>query len=237
MIHLSKASKIYKMGKIDVSALSGVSLYIKQGEMISIVGPSGSGKSTLMNIIGCLDVLTSGDYFFGDQDISKLSDNSLAEIRNQKIGFIFQTYNLLPKLTAQSNVELSLLYGQHSNKKKKAVEALEKVGLGSRINHKPTELSGGEQQRVGIARALAKNPSIILADEPTGNLDSQSSGEIMDILRRLHNQDGLTIVVVTHEMAIAQQTQRIIHMMDGKIAEDKVNTSRVKPLPKIEASQ
>lgn len=225
------------MGKIDVSALSGVSLYIKQGEMISIVGPSGSGKSTLMNIIGCLDVLTSGDYFFGDQDISKLSDNSLAEIRNQKIGFIFQTYNLLPKLTAQSNVELSLLYGQHSNKKKKAVEALEKVGLGSRINHKPTELSGGEQQRVGIARALAKNPSIILADEPTGNLDSQSSGEIMDILRRLHNQDGLTIVVVTHEMAIAQQTQRIIHMMDGKIAEDKVNTSRVKPLPKIEASQ
>ena len=216
------------MGKVDVSALSGVSLYVKEGEMISIVGPSGSGKSTLMNIVGCLDVPTSGHYFFEDQDISKLSDNSLAEIRNKKIGFIFQTYNLLPKLTARSNVELSLLYGQHSNKKEKALEALEKVGLTARIKHRPTELSGGEQQRVGIARALAKRPSIILADEPTGNLDSQSSAEIMGILRRLHEQEGLTIIVVTHEMTIAQQTQRIISMMDGKIVDDKVNSNRTK---------
>ena len=228
MIHLSKVSKVYKMGKVDVSALSGVSLYVKEGEMISIVGPSGSGKSTLMNIVGCLDVPTSGHYFFEDQDISKLSDNSLAEIRNKKIGFIFQTYNLLPKLTARSNVELSLLYGQHSNKKEKALEALEKVGLTARIKHRPTELSGGEQQRVGIARALAKRPSIILADEPTGNLDSQSSAEIMGILRRLHEQEGLTIIVVTHEMTIAQQTQRIISMMDGKIVDDKVNSNRTK---------
>jgi putative ABC transport system ATP-binding protein len=212
------------MGEVEVGALQGVTVTIDEGDMVAIMGPSGSGKSTLMNIIGCLDVPTTGQYFLNDEDVGSLNDDRLAVIRGAQIGFVFQTYNLLPRMTAQANVELSLVYGNLRNRKSRSLEALERVGLGDRAGHKPTELSGGQQQRVGIARALAKQPSILLADEPTGNLDSTSSEEIMAILRSLNEDDGLTVVIVTHERDIASQTRRVISMLDGKVVSDIPNT-------------
>lgn len=220
MIELENITKIYRMGKVDVPALRGVTLSIKQGEMVAIIGASGSGKSTLMNIIGFLDKPTVGRYIFDGADVSRLSDNQLAEMRNKKIGFVFQEYNLLSRASALANVELPLIYGGNRHKCRQAMEALERVGLGTRAKHKPTELSGGEQQRVAIARALVNNPDVILADEPTGNLDSVATDQIISIFRNL-NQDGITVVLVTHEMDIAEQTQRIIRLHDGKIISDK----------------
>jgi putative ABC transport system ATP-binding protein len=219
MIELKNITKIYRMGKVDVPALKGVDLKILSGELVAIIGASGSGKSTLMNLIGCLDKPTSGQYLLENTDVGKLNDNRLAELRNKKIGFVFQQYNLLPRINALANVELPMIYSGVLQKHKRAKEALDRVGLGKRINHKPTEMSGGEQQRVAIARALINNPSLILADEPTGNLDTSASAEIMAIFKKLHG-DGMTIVLVTHETDIAQQAQRIIRMMDGKIVTD-----------------
>ncbi len=219
MIQISDVTKIYTMGSVEVAALAGVSLSIKRGEMVAVMGASGSGKSTLMNILGCLDVPTSGKYILEDEDIGTAHDNRLAEIRNGKIGFVFQTYNLLPRISALSNVELALLYGRHSNRRRAAMEALERVGLADRLSHKPTELSGGQQQRVGIARALVKSPDILLADEPTGNLDTRSGDEIMQIITELHS-DGITVIIVTHEPDIAAHADRIITMRDGLIVSD-----------------
>ena len=221
MITVQNLWKIYRMGEIEVPVLRNASLTINEGEMVAIMGPSGSGKSTLMNIIGCLDVPTSGTYTLDGDDVGRLSDDQLAEIRNRKIGFVFQTYNLLPRLTALANVELPLLYGNSRNRRQRSMEALELVGLGDRANHRPTELSGGQQQRVGIARALVKTPSILLADEPTGNLDSRSSEEILAILQRLNQQEGLTVIIVTHEPDIAAATRRIISMRDGEVIGDE----------------
>jgi len=216
MIELENVTKVYRMGKVEVYALRGVTLSIKQGEMVAIQGASGSGKSTLLHVIGCLDRPTSGKYFFEGAEVSRLNDNQLAEMRNGKFGFVFQEYNLLSRASALSNVELPLIYGGNRHKRQRAMEALERVGLGPRAKHKPTELSGGEQQRVAIARALVNNPALILADEPTGNLDSASTAEIISIFRQL-NQDGITVVIVTHEADIASQTQRIIRLSDGEI--------------------
>jgi len=223
MIELENITKIYRMGKVEVPALRGITLNIKQGEMVAIIGASGSGKSTLMNIIGFLDKPTVGRYLFDGADVSRLSDNQLAEMRNKKVGFVFQEYNLLSRASALSNVELPLVYGGSHHKHKRTMEALERVGLATRAKHKPTELSGGEQQRVAIARALVNNPALILADEPTGNLDSATTTEIISIFREL-NRGGITVVLVTHEMDIAEQTQRIIRLTDGKvISDEKVN--------------
>jgi len=216
MIELENVTKVYRMGKVEVYALNGVSLSIKEGEMISIIGASGSGKSTLLNVIGCLDRPTSGRYLLEGADVSRLNDNKLAEMRNRKFGFVFQEYNLLSRATALSNVELPLIYGGNRHKRQRAMGALERVGLAPRAKHKPTELSGGEQQRVAIARALVNNPSLILADEPTGNLDSHSTAEIISIFQEL-NRDGITVIIVTHEADIASQTQRTIRLSDGEI--------------------
>ena len=209
------------MGKVEVAALQGVSLSIRQGEMIAIMGPSGSGKSTLMNIIGCLDVPTSGRYVLEGEEVGRLGDDRLAEIRNRKIGFVFQTYNLLPRLTALANVDLPLLYGNGQDGRRRSQQALERVGLAHRAHHRPAELSGGEQQRVGIARALVKNPALLLADEPTGNLDSRSSAEIIAILQGLNSEEGITVVVVTHEPDIAAHTRRVVSMRDGVVVGDE----------------
>jgi putative ABC transport system ATP-binding protein len=209
------------MGSVEVAALRGASLSIQQGEIVAIMGPSGSGKSTLMNIIGCLDVPTSGKYFLEEEEVGRLGDDRLAEIRNRKIGFVFQTYNLLPRISALANVELPLLYGNCRDRRRRSLEALERVGLGHRAKHRPVELSGGEQQRVGIARALVKNPSLLLADEPTGNLDTRSSQEIVGILQKLNREAGIAVVLVTHEPDIAAATRRIISMRDGEVVSDE----------------
>jgi putative ABC transport system ATP-binding protein len=219
MIELNNIVKIYQMGQIEVQALRGVSCRIEKGEMVAIMGPSGCGKSTLMNVMGCLDVPTSGSYLLDGAEVSKLSDSQLAEVRNRKIGFVFQSFNLLRRTSALANVELPLLYRNGSDSKKLAQEALERVGMGPRAAHKPAELSGGEQQRVAIARALVTHPPIILADEPTGNLDSRSSHEIIAILEELNREDGITIVLVTHDREIASHTQRIILLRDGQIVD------------------
>jgi putative ABC transport system ATP-binding protein len=220
MIQLENIVKIYTLGEIEVSALNGVDCHIKTGEMVSIMGPSGSGKSTLMNLIGCLDRPTSGTYLLDGIDVSRLKDDELAEIRNKKIGFVFQSFNLLPQATAVANVELPLVYSGVGNKRQRASEALELVGMAQRAKHRPSEISGGEQQRVAIARALVTHPSLILADEPTGNLDTQTSQGIMLLLQRLNSQ-GITIVLVTHEEDIAAYTQRTIYLRDGKIVSEK----------------
>lgn len=221
LISLKNIFKIYNVGGEEVRALDGIDLDILENEYLAIMGPSGSGKSTLMNMIGCLDTPTSGIYEFEGEMVQVMDDSQLASIRNRKIGFVFQTFNLLPKATAQHNVEIPLVYAniQKKNRTKMATDALESVGLADRLHHKPNELSGGQRQRVAIARALVNMPSIILADEPTGNLDSKSGSEIMTILDDLH-KNGNTIILVTHEDEVAQHAHRIIRLFDGKIIED-----------------
>ncbi len=227
IIKVSNISRHYNVGKQIVKALDSITVQIKQNEYLSFMGPSGSGKSTLMNIIGCLDSPTGGDYILNNQNVSNLSDNELAEIRNKEIGFVFQTFNLLPRASAINNVALPLVYAGYSSsqREKLAVKALEDVGLLDRATHKPNELSGGERQRVAIARALVNNPSIILADEPTGNLDSKTSHDIMDLFTELHRR-GNTIIMVTHEEDIAKFSNRIVRLKDGLVDSDKLNVKK-----------
>ncbi len=222
MIAMENVQKIYRMGEVDVAALRDVSLQVDKGEFVSIMGPSGSGKSTLMNIIGCLDVPTSGTYELDSIAVGRLNDNQLAEIRNKKIGFVFQTFNLLPREEAVHNVELPMVYSDVPDKERKGIarQMLEAVGLADRAKHRPAEMSGGERQRVAIARALVNSPSILLADEPTGNLDSRTGEEIMEIFQKL-NTDGITIVLVTHERYIAAYSRRIVHLKDGLVEGDE----------------
>jgi putative ABC transport system ATP-binding protein len=220
VINIKNVTKTYMMGEVEVRALRGISFDVTAGEVISIMGPSGSGKSTLMNIIGCLDHLTAGEYNLDGEDIANLNDDELAQIRNQKVGFVFQNFNLLSRSTALANVELPLRYAEAvENRLALAEQALISVGLEDRIHHKPSELSGGQQQRVAIARAIINNPAIILADEPPGNLDSKSGDEIMELLLGLNKKNGTTLVIVTHDPSIAAHTQRTIHLFDGLIQE------------------
>jgi len=220
MIHLQDITKTYPMGKRELTVLNGVNLHIVRGEMVAIMGPSGSGKSTVLNLIGCLDTPTSGSYYLEGREVSHLRRDELAQIRGQKVGFIFQTFNLLPRLSALANVELGLRYAGGSDRKR-AMEVLAKIGLSDRANHRPTELSGGEQQRVAIARALVKNPPLILADEPTGNLDSHSGEEVLSILTSLHNEQDITMVIITHDQNIAHHCQRIVHLKDGQVVSEE----------------
>jgi putative ABC transport system ATP-binding protein len=226
MIEIREVTKVYQMGEIEVHALRGASLNVAPGEWVAITGPSGSGKSTLMHIIGCLDTPTAGSYRLNDNEVSGLNDNQLAAVRNGQIGFVFQTFNLLPRATALQQVMLPMQYHRdgarlpRAERLRRAREALELVGLGDRLRHRPTELSGGQQQRVAIARALAQQPSILLADEPTGNLDSKSGAEVMEILRNLHRERGLTVVTVTHDPNVAAQAQRIIRIQDGLVVDE-----------------
>lgn len=232
LVDVKNLMKIYNPGENEVRALDDVSLCIKRGEFVAIIGQSGSGKSTLMNMLGCLDVPTSGSYFLNGKDVANLSDDELSDIRNKEIGFIFQGFNLIPNLTAFENVELPLIYRNVPAVKRRelSVESLRKVGLEERMEHKPSEMSGGQQQRVAIARALAAAPPVVLADEPTGNLDSKSSKEIMQILRELH-EDGRTVILITHDDKIAASANRVIKIMDGKIVEDTDKTSDKKVIP------
>jgi putative ABC transport system ATP-binding protein len=221
VIQAEGLNKVYRMGEVDVQALCGVSLQVKRGEVVAIIGPSGSGKSTLMSILGCLDRPTSGEYSLDGERVSGLSDDQLASIRNRKIGFVFQSFNLLQRTSALANVELPLSYSSlPSNGKNRAVEALRAVGLEKRMKHRPSELSGGEQQRVAIARALVNEPAILMADEPTGNLDSKAGQEIMELLLSLNRQSNTTLIIITHDPKIAAQTQRTVRLSDGAIVED-----------------
>lgn len=230
IIHTENISRIYKMGAEIIHALRSVSIDIDRGEYVAFMGPSGSGKSTLMNIIGCLDTPSTGTYVLNDNDVSGLTDNQLAEIRNKEIGFVFQTFNLLPRATALENVALPLIYAGYRKepREEKAMQALENVGLDDRAKHKPNELSGGQRQRVAIARALVNDPSIILADEPTGNLDSKTSYDIMNLFQELHDH-GHTIIMVTHEADISHFAHRIIQLKDGDVEADNVNQNIVRP--------
>ncbi len=216
MIQLQDITKVYPIGKRELTVLKGITLNIEKGELVAIMGPSGSGKTTLLNLIGCLDKPTSGSYYLEGKEVSRLDSNELAQIRGLKIGFIFQTFNLLSRLTALANVELGMTYAGGVDRQR-AIEALAKVGLSERASHRPIELSGGEQQRVAIARALVKNPSVFLADEPTGQLDSRSGEEVISVLTSLHTEQGITVLLVTHDANIANHCQRIIHLKDGEV--------------------
>jgi putative ABC transport system ATP-binding protein len=219
MIQLKDITKVYPMGKRELSVLHGVNMHIEKGEMVAIMGPSGSGKSTVLNLIGCLDKPTSGSYYLEGREVSRLSSTELAQVRAQKIGFVFQQFNLLPRATALNNVELGMRYAG-GVERTRALEALGRVGLSDRVNHRPTEMSGGEQQRVAIARALVKNPPLILADEPTGNLDSRAGKEVISILTSLHAEQGITLVMITHDASIAHHCQRIINIQDGQVVSE-----------------
>ena len=228
LLQMERIFKQYNQGELEVMALKGIDLTVEEGEFVSIMGTSGSGKSTMMNILGCLDRPTVGSYLLEGQDVSRFDDNALAEVRNKKIGFVFQSFNLLPKLSALENVELPMVYAgiDRPTRVKRAMEALEKVGLSARVHHKPNELSGGQRQRVAIARALVNHPAILMADEPTGNLDSKSTFEIMGIFQQL-NDEGATVVMVTHEPDVAQYTKRIVVFKDGEIKQDHPVENRV----------
>jgi putative ABC transport system ATP-binding protein len=221
IIEVEDVTKVYQMGQVQVHALCGVSLQVHTGELMAIMGASGSGKSTLMNILGALDVPTSGVYRLDGQDVGRMTDRQLAAVRNREIGFVFQTFNLLARTSALANVELPLIYGGVWRRRERCIAALELVGLGDRIHHSPSELSGGQQQRVAIARALVNEPSIILADEPTGNLDSKSGAEVMRVFQQLNQEQGITVIVVTHEPDIAEHTRRIVRLHDGLVVSDR----------------
>ena len=221
VIRIRDVTKVYEMGSIQVRALDGISIDICGGEFVAIMGASGSGKSTLMNIIGCLDVPSSGSYHIDGQAVQTMSNDRLADIRSRNVGFVFQTHSLLPRLTALSNVELPMMYGSWANRRDRAERALALVGLSDRMDHRPTELSGGQQQRVGIARALVKEPSILLADEPTGNLDTSNTEEILEIISDLNHRNGITVIIVTHEQDVAKSAKRVITLSDGRVISDE----------------
>jgi len=243
VVRTEELTKDYQAGAVRVHALRGVSLTVRAGEMVAIMGPSGSGKTTLLNLLGCVDRPSSGRYWLDDDDVSQLGDRALSRIRNERIGFVFQTFNLLPRLTALDNVRLPLLYSRRRVPRDAPLEALARVGLADRVHHRPSQLSGGQQQRVAIARALVMNPTIVLADEPTGNLDSRSGEEIMLLFQRL-NRDGVTLLMVTHDARVAQHASRIVEMRDGKVLSDRLVTDRISaeealarmPAPEVDAT-